>query len=178
MLQVLASFINYVTDYRGWDKCEPDWNHENDEDTVRLLLKLFQIVSHWERWCGNLELEIWVTSGLLQNRLVHELRVQRRYILRGDIQKCAELELLRFIIGLIDEVRAVPVRLLFPVKPRFKHIIVKFSQQSPLTCKGFSVDIRIVFVGHIESSFKRWEGFNQCFRLYIICGSPHQPLIN
>ena len=93
--------------------------------------------------------------------------------MRGDIEECRELELLRLVVGFVNEVRPVPVRLHVALQPRLKHVLIEFPQESALARKSFIIDIGVVLVGDVEGGFEVRQGRYQGFRADIVRGFPH-----
>jgi hypothetical protein len=151
VLLVVDSLPDYVA-HNGWrDQCKAHSYHEYNEDSVGLDLELFGISWHWEGGSDDLELKVRISSRLLQDWLVHELREERCRILRCEVQKGSYSKLLSQVVSLVDEVRPIPVRLEVSFKPLLVNIIAEFLKYGNFSFIR-DVHIRVIFVSDIEGA--------------------------
>ena len=100
MLELCNTLDNQVTDSNCDDDRVCDGREEDDCASVTSCHSSSNFVGWWEHFRFRLELKVWVSSGNLQNRLIHELREECDRGIGCQVDIAHEFVLLGIFVGL------------------------------------------------------------------------------
>jgi len=135
MLQVILSFFQYEWNHAQRYHAQTNSNQNSIIESILSFASDLQLVQRFIRNCVDLKLKIAIICGLLENRLIHELREVSRHIWWGQIHEATQLIVLTCYIGFVYLVRSV---MIFAFIWWQVHIVVDRVVKS-LESIGFSV---------------------------------------